>query len=107
MDRVGILNTFLLVGSITKPAVMFAEASQSLRIEPTFPQGIQKPALTAVWGIGDIAVRDQQSNEAPWDWYTGDSPTWLMTRPSLERKPRVTGAAPAQASSTSLEMEPD
>lgn len=107
VDRVRILNTFLLVGSITKPAVMFAEASPSLRIEPAFPQGIQEPALTAVWGIGDIAVRDQQSEEAPWDWYTGDSPKWLMTRPSLERKPRVTGAAPAQASSTSLEMEPD
>lgn len=105
MDRFRILNRSLLVGSITKPAVMFAEAS--LRIESAFPQGIQKAALTAVWGIGDIAVRDQQSEEAPWDWDTGDSPRWVITSPSLERKPRVTGASPAQASSTSLEMEPD
>lgn len=74
MDRFRILNRYILVGSITKPAVMFAEASPSLRTESTFPQGIQKPTLTPVWRIGDVAVRDQQSEEAPWDWDTGDSP---------------------------------
>lgn len=46
MDRFKILKRYILVGSITKPEVMFAEASPTLRIESTFPQGIQKPALT-------------------------------------------------------------
>lgn len=55
--------------------LLFAEASPSLRIEPTFPQGIQNCALTAVWRIGDVAARDEQSEEAPWDWDTGDSPS--------------------------------
>lgn len=52
-----------------------------LAIEPTFPQGIQKPAVTPVWRSEDVAVRDQQGKEAPWDWDTGDSPKWVMSGP--------------------------
>lgn len=80
VDKFRILNRYIPLGSITKPVLMFAEASPSLRIEFAFPQGIQNSALTAVWRIGEIAVRDQQSGSSlalgPWRLHQ-----WLMTGP--------------------------
>lgn len=52
---------------------MFSEASPSFKIENSFPQGIQKPALAGSWEIGNGAVREQQSGAEPWDWGTGGS----------------------------------
>lgn len=45
---------------------MFSEASPSNRIETAFPQGIQKPALARSWEIGDVAVKEQQSEATSW-----------------------------------------
>lgn len=52
---------------------MFSEASPSLRIENSFPQGIQKLALAGSWETGNGAVREQQSGAEPWGLGTGRS----------------------------------